>query len=339
MPPLVIGLTIVALGTSAPEVAVSVTSCYAGKTDLAVGNVVGSNLSNLLLILGVTAMVAPLSVARQLFRLDIPVMIAVAAAVLAVGYDGSIGKGEGMTLVIAMTLYLGWTAIEARREGKALEEELSDITPGAVRPSWRGYLSYAASIVGGLVLLVGGSDWLVKGCVELATRLGVGELVIGLTIVAIGTSLPELVISVMAALRGKTDLAVGNVVGSNILNVVAVLGLSGVVAPAGVNVAAQSLDFDIPLMIAVSVACYPVFLSGMGVSRWEGAAMVAYYAAYLGMMIYAFGFRQSEPGSGDLAGFLAPLAVAMVLLCRSRRGGSRRSVGRGSLLVDQRSAR
>ena len=330
VPQLIIGLTVVALGTSAPELAVSVQSCFAGKTDLAIGNIVGSNLSNLLLVLGVAAMVAPLAVNRRLFRLDIPVMLAAAAAVLALGYDGSISRGEGITLVIAMVLYLGWTVAEGRREsqatngqsteGKALEPELYDVTPHAVQSTVRALISNSACLIGGLILLIGGSGWLVEGCVDLATRLGVGELVIGLTVIAIGTSLPELVISVMAVLRGKRDLAVGNVVGSNILNVLAVLGLSAVVAPDGVNVATQSLQFDIPLMVAISAACLPVFLTGMGISRIEGVFMVLFYLSYLAWLVYSFGVASDPPGMGSLVGFLTPLAVAMVgLMWHSRR--------------------
>lgn len=323
VPPLIIGLTVVAFGTSAPELAVSVQSCYVGKTDLAVGNVVGSNLSNLLFILGTAAIVAPLSVSGQLFRLDIPVMIAAAAALYALGSDGELSPPEGITLTILMVLYLAWTVVEGKREGKKLEEELADLTPDPVPSTWREFTANGAAFVGGLILLIGGADWLVDGCVDLATRWGVSELVIGLTIVAIGTSLPELVISVLASLRGKRDLAVGNVVGSNILNILAVLGVSAVVAPAGVAVDAQSLRFDIPLMVAVSVACFPVFLTGREVTRTEGAAMLLYYAAYLAWLVYSFGVADSAPSYGSLMGFLAPLAAAMVLLAVKRRRAGR----------------
>ncbi|MEQ8849830.1 calcium/sodium antiporter [Botrimarina sp.] len=321
VPPLVIGLTVVALGTSAPELAVSVQSCYVGKTDLAVGNVVGSNLSNLLFILGAAALVAPLSVSGQLFRLDIPVMIAAAAALYALGADGELSRGEGITLTIAMFLYLAWTVTEGKREGKALEEELADLTPDPVPATWRAFVANGMSLVGGLILLIGGSDYLVDGCVVLAERLGVSELVIGLTIVAIGTSLPELVISVLASMRGKRDLAVGNVVGSNVLNILSVLGLSAIVAPDGVNVDGQSLRFDIPLMLAVSVVCFPVFLTGREVTRPEGAAMLLYYLAYLAWLVYSFAVVGLAPGYGSLAGFLAPLAAAMVWLAVKRRRG------------------
>ena len=320
VPPLIIGLTVVAIGTSAPELAVSVQSCFAGKTDLAVGNVVGSNLSNLLFILGAAAMVGPLAVSAQLFRLDIPVMIAAAGALYALGLDGDLSRGEGITLTIAMVLYLGWTVREGKREGTQLEAELDELTPQDVEPSAATFAKNAALFVVGLALLVGGSHYLVEGCVELATRMGISELVVGLTIVAIGTSLPELVISILASLRGRRDLAVGNVVGSNILNVLAVLGISATVAPAGVNVHEQSLAFDIPLMLAVSVACYPVFLTGKQVSRLEGTVMLLFYAAYLAWLVYSFAVVDEPPGYGSLMGFLAPLAVAMVvLLAKNRR--------------------
>ncbi len=314
VPPLIIGLTVVAIGTSAPELAVSVQSCWAGKTDLAVGNVVGSNLSNLLLILGAAAMVAPLAVGNQLFRLDIPVMIAAAGALYALGMDGELSRGEGITLSIAMVLYLAWTVREGKRDAKKLEAELEELTPQDIKLTSVTVIKNIFLVLGGLILLVGGADWLVKGCVDLATKWGVSELVIGLTVVAIGTSLPELVISILASLRGKLDLAVGNVVGSNVLNVLAVLGISSTVAPDGVNVDQQSLSFDIPLMLAVSVAAYPVFLTGKAVNRIEGTLMLLFYASYLGWLVYSFAIANEPPGFGSLVGFLAPLALAMVWL-------------------------
>ncbi|MEO1498642.1 MAG: calcium/sodium antiporter, partial [Planctomycetota bacterium] len=205
VPPLIIGLTVVAIGTSAPELAVSVQSCFKGETDLAVGNVVGSNLSNLLLILGAAALVAPLTVSNQLFRLDIPVMIAAAGMLYALGSDGSLSRPEGITLTILMVLYLAWTVVEGKRDAKKLEAELAELTPDAVPSNWRTYTSNGFQVVGGLILLVGGAGYLVEGCVELAEMWGVSRLVIGLTIVAIGTSLPELVISILACLHGRRD--------------------------------------------------------------------------------------------------------------------------------------
>ena len=322
VPTLIIGLTVVAFGTSAPELAVSVKSCYVGKTELAVGNSVGSNLSNLLLILGTAAIAAPLWVNSQLFRLDIPVMIATAGALLALGLDGQLSRGDGIVLVIAMVLYLSWTVVEGKREGKKLEAELEDMTPSEAPQSTGGILTSLVLFFIGLGLLVGGAEFLVQGCVELASKLGISEAVIGLTIVAIGTSLPELVISVIASLKGKRDLAVGNVVGSNILNIVAVLGISSIIAPEGVVVGEQLLAFDIPLMICVSLACVPIFLTGRGVSRIEGSGMMLFYFAYLGWLAYSIGLLKKSPGFNDFLGFLAPLALAILVLVvvHKRRG-------------------
>lgn len=314
IPPLLIGLTVVAFGTSAPELAVSVQSCYAGNTDLAVGNVVGSNISNLLLILGAAALVAPLSVSRQLFRLDIPVMIGTAAILLGVGWDGIITMGEGIAMVVGLVVYLCWTFILGKREAKALEEELSDLTPCAVKRTKLALFSYVASLVGGLVLLIGGANWLVQACMEIAQQFGVSEAVIALTVVAIGTSLPELAISVIASARGKRDLAVGNVVGSNILNVLCVIGISSIVAPAGVKVSQEFLAFHMPLMLAISLACLPIFLTSFGVSRLEGAGMIFYYATYITWLVYLAVNGLGEPTEASLVGFLIPIGVAMLAI-------------------------
>ncbi len=314
VPPLVIGLTVVAFGTSAPELAVSVQSCYAGKTALAVGNVVGSNLSNILLILGAAAIIAPLTVSRQLFKLDVPVMIAASGILMALGYDGVVSRGEGIAMVIGLVVYLCWTVVEGKREAKALEEELSDITPQQSHRTMLALFSNLAALIGGLVLLIGGAGWLVYACVEIAKLYGITEAVIGLTVVAIGTSLPELAISMIASARGKRDLAVGNVVGSNILNILCVVGLSAVVAPTGVEVAREFLDFHIPFMIGISVACLPVFLSGFGVSRFEGIGMIGFYAAYLAWLVYLSVNQLGEPNHQTLVGFLTALGVAMLVL-------------------------
>ncbi len=318
VPALVIGLTVVALGTSAPELAVTVESCYAGEADLAVGNIVGSNLANLLLILGLAAIVAPLTVSSQLFRLDIPVMIAAAIALFALGSDGSFSRGEGVALVVAMVMYLGWTMREARRESRKLKDEYADMAPHDVPATPKTFVVNTIVGLAGLALLVYGADFTVNGCVELAKRFGVSELVIGLTIVAIGTSLPELVVSVVAAMRGKRDLAVGNVIGSNILNVLAVLGIGAAVAPAGVAVSADSLAFDIPLMVAVSIVCYPVFLSGSSVTRVEGALMLTLYIAYTAWLAYSAAVIGVSPGRGSLVAFLAPLVAAILVLAVTR---------------------
>ncbi|MEM6330682.1 MAG: sodium:calcium antiporter, partial [Planctomycetota bacterium] len=237
-------------------------------------------------------------------RLDIPVMIAAAAALWVLGANGSLSRIEAVGLVLALIAYFIWTVTKGRSEQKQLEAELEGLSPAG----GAGAITLAvAQFVAGLVLLVGGANYLVQGCTELAVAFGVSELVIGLTVTAIGTSLPELVTSLMAALRGKRDLAVGNVVGSNILNILAVLGISGAVSPTGIPVSGDALGFHIPLMVAVSVVCFPVFFTGLAIVRAEGVAMLLFYAAYLGYAAYAA--RTHTPGAAVTLAFVAGLAV------------------------------
>jgi cation:H+ antiporter len=281
--PLVIGLTVVAFGTSSPEMAVSVMSAYSGQADLAVGNVVGSNIFNVLFILGLSAAIAPLIVSRQLIRLDVPIMIGISVLLLLLCLDGNINRFDGVILFGGIIAYTAFQIFQARREKKANADEETIEKP--TTPSQ--WLMNIGLVIGGLVLLVLGSNWLVDGAVFIAQSLGVSELVIGLTIVAAGTSLPEVATSVIASIRGQRDIAVGNVVGSNIFNILAVLGLSSLVSPESINVAASALRFDIPVMIVVALACLPIFFTGRVIARWEGFVFLAYYVIYTVYLILA----------------------------------------------------
>jgi len=291
---LVIGLTVVAFGTSAPELAVSVTSALTGQSDLAIGNVVGSNIFNVLFILGLSALVAPLIVQRQLIRLDVPIMIGASALCWAMALDGAVSRLDGAILFLGVVIYTTLLIRMTRRESAAAAITAATAAPLAVdleaatTPGLRDRIPVQlAMIVAGLVMLVLGSNWLVNGAVEIAHTLGLSELVISLTIVAAGTSLPELATSVLAAYRGERDIAVGNVVGSNIFNILCVLGLSSIIAPQGVAVAPAAIGFDIPVMTAVALACLPLFITGGVVSRWEGAVFIAYYVAYTVYLVLA----------------------------------------------------
>ncbi len=277
----------VAFGTSSPELAVTVGSAYAGEGGVALGNVVGSNIFNVLFILGVSALIAPLAVDRQLVRLDVPVMIGASALTALLALDGRIGRIEGLLLVggiVAYTLYL----VRRTRAAGAHEasEGAGEAPDGAEEASAEGKDERAALprnallVLAGLGLLVLGARWLVEAAVAAATALGVDELVIGLTVVAAGTSLPEVATSVLATLRGERDIAVGNVVGSNIFNLFAVLGLGSVVASGGIAVPPGALAFDVPVMGAVALATLPIFFTGGTISRWEGAVFLGYYVAY-----------------------------------------------------------
>ncbi len=285
--PLIIGLTVVAFGTSAPELAVSTSAAWSDQADLALGNVVGSNIFNVLFILGLSALVAPLLVQQQLIRIDVPVMIACSVLLLLLALDGGISRLDGFILFAGLLAYIGFLLKTARRESPEVQAEYLegvDISEADGKPHWGRNLAYIGA---GLVMLVLGSNWLVDGAVALARSFGVSELVIGLTIVAAGTSLPELATSVMASFRGERDIAVGNVVGSNIFNILCVLGLSAVVSPSGIRVAESALQFDIPVMIAVAVACLPVFFAGRVITRGNGALLFAYYFIYTGFLVLA----------------------------------------------------
>lgn len=320
--PLVIGLTVVAFGTSAPEMAVSVSSSLAGQADIAVGNVVGSNIFNVLLILGVSALVVPLAVDQQLVRTDVPLMLAVSGIMWWFASDQHISRIEGCILFSGLLAYTAWCVISARRESSAIQHEYEEafLEPEKSSGTSRGLsglLWQLSLVVTGLVLLVFGANWLVASASELARRFGISELVIGLTIVAGGTSLPELATSVMAALKGERDIAVGNVVGSNLFNILGVLGLTAILSQSGVAVAEQALHFDLPVMFVVAVACLPVFTTGHEIARWEGALFLSYYVAYTVVLV-----RYSIDGTFPsrhltlLLGFVLPLAaITLVVLC------------------------
>ncbi len=314
--PLVVGLTVVSFGTSAPELAVSVQSAWSGQVDIAIGNVVGSNIFNVLVILGISALVVPLVVHQQLIRQEVPIMIGVSLLLWALAADGSIGRAEGLLFV---GMLLGYTALlvwQSRREGRQVNVEYEEAFGDGV-PGWRNHWSVQiALILAGLALLVLGARWLVEAAVEFARFLGVSKLIIGLTIVAAGTSLPEVATSVLAALRGERDIAVGNVVGSNIFNILGVLGVSAAVAPADLSVAPQVLGFDLPVMAGIAVICLPIFFTDSQITRGNGALLLALYAAYTAYLaMHATGHGALAAYAEIMGGIVLPVvAVVLVVL-------------------------
>ncbi|MEA5512325.1 calcium/sodium antiporter [Crocosphaera sp. UHCC 0190] len=280
--PLVIGLTIVAYGTSSPEMAVAIQSSLAGQADLALGNVIGSNIFNVLVILGLSALAIPLMVAQQLIRLDVPIMIGVSFLTLLFGLDHRIHRSDGIILFIGGIVYTVFLIYQGSKESDSdYDNEYGEKEPLS---GYQWFKNIALMLLG-LGLLVLGSQWLIDSAVIIARRIGVSELIIGLTIVAAGTSMPELATSIVAAFRGERDIAVGNVVGSNIFNILAVLGISAIVSPNGVAVSDAVLHFDLPVMIAIAVACLPIFFTGNVIARWEGLLFLSYYAAYATYLI------------------------------------------------------
>lgn len=280
--PLVVGLTVVAFGTSAPEFAVSFKAAYADQASICVGNVVGSNIFNVLFILGLSSLVVPLIVAPQLIRLDLPLVIAASILTLVLGWDGSFGRIDGIILFTGLVAYTGHSIYASRQTALASApgelDAVLKVEQG--RPLPLRIAIDLGLIIAGLALLVVGANWLVDTAVSFARWLEVSELVIGLTIVSAGTSLPEVVTSLVAGIKGERDIAVGNVVGSNLFNILGVLGLSAIVAPSGIAVSDQVLFFDMPVMIAVALFAFPIFLTGKVISRGEGVALLGFYVAY-----------------------------------------------------------
>ena len=330
--PLVIGLTVVAFGTSSPELAVSIQAGLSGNPDIAVGNVVGSNIFNILFTLGICALILPLLVSRQLVRREVPIMFGTSFLLLILSLDGAIGLVDGLFLFASLIGYITWSIIASRQEtaaAKGSDEPMTIDTIAGKSPLWllgavgglvvalvgyllgwfdlviTGFLAAGALlfiagslfgkggttrggdiahqvgfILAGLGTLVLGAGWLVDSATAIARAFGVSNLIIGLTIVAAGTSLPEVATSIIATIRKERDIAIGNVVGSNIFNILGIVGISAIVTPGGLTVNPLVISFDMPIMIAVALACLPIFFTGFSIARWEGLLFLASYVAY-----------------------------------------------------------
>ena len=325
IPPLVIGLTVVAYGTGAPELTVSLTALSQGQGDLSVGNVLGSNIANILLILGVLALATPLVVSRRLIRIDVPLMVAATIAAYAFSLDGRVARWEGSLLFAAA---LGYTVflVRSSRPARRPDDQGEDYAAAMRRKTVgrENLFLYAALVFAGLAMLIAGSRWLVAAATGFARALQVSELVIGLTIVAGGTSLPELATSLFAALRGERDIAVGNIVGSSIFNLLVALGLAAASAPGGVGVSSAVLGFDYPVLLAASFACLPIFFTGHRIARWEGALFLGYYAAYIVYLaLHARAHSVLPLYSSAMVTFAAPLTFITLAVLSARQWRAR----------------
>lgn len=273
MSPLVIGLTVVSIGTSLPELVVSLDAVVQGNVDVGIGNVVGSNISNIGLILGLAALVSPLQVEAQVIRIDGPILVAVSVLLVALVLDGGISSLDGVVLALGFVAYVGYTVWAADREPGAVQTEFDSGIPGQ-KSLWRDLLFFVLGL-GGLIL---GADLMVEGAVRIARTVGVSHLVIGLTVVAVGTSLPELATSVLAAWRGNGDIAVGNVVGSSIFNILGILGVTALIEPL---VTTSLTVVELVVLVGVAVLVLPLMRSSFTLSRTEGFGLVVLYAGYV----------------------------------------------------------
>lgn len=314
IPAIVVGLTVVAFGTSSPELAVSVGSALDGNADIAIGNVVGSNIFNVLFILGVTALISPLVVHERIIFLEVPLMIVVSVVLFVMTLGGTLTRIEGILLFAGLVGYLLFLIRQSRKEGKDVQAEYeaeyseTDKTPSTV-------IRDVIFVIAGLALLIAGSELFVNGAVEIAESLGVSQLVIGLTIVAIGTSLPEVATSILASLKGERDIAIGNVVGSNIFNILGVLGITAIVSSNGVAAADAAINFDIPIMTGVAIILAPIIFTKREVSPWEGILFLGYYVAYTAYLILdSNGHSQAGNFRIAMLGVVVPLTFLFVLL-------------------------
>jgi cation:H+ antiporter len=282
--PLVVGLTIVAFGTGAPELAVGIQSALAGKTDLLLGNAVGSNIYNVLFILGVCATLTPLWVAPRLIRLDVPIMVGAALTLLLMAQDGVLSGLDGSILIGALVAYTIFVIVQSRKESPRVKDDYAEQIDESIRPDRRFWL-HGLFLLAGLALLGLGSDLLIGGAVAMAQAAGVAEVIIGMTVVTLGTTAPELSACLVATRRGERDIAVGNIVGSNLFNILAVLGVGALVAPRGIEVDSRMLFFGIPVMAIALFACLPVFFAGQAIRRWEGVMFLAFFAVYLANLV------------------------------------------------------
>ena len=304
--PLIIGLTIVALGSSAPQMAISLQATLAQNVDIAVGSVIGSSIFNILVTLGLSALIIPLRVSRQLVRLDIPLMIGASLLVFILAWNEELTRFDGMVLLAALMVYLGLLLRQSRHSTRPPSHDETRQAP---------WFSSLLMIVAGLGMLVYAGHLLLGAAVAVATDLGLSERIIGLTIVAISTSLPELATSLIAALRGQREIAVGNVIGSNLFNLLGVLGVTALIAPTPLSVSPNALDFDLPVMLGVAALCLPIFYSGYRVTRAEGLVFLGLYLAY---GLHVVSFTTGMPLAGKLEHlmlfFVLPALVAFVLL-------------------------
>ncbi|XOQ65649.1 MAG: Conjugal transfer protein TraR [Pseudomonas helleri] len=286
--PLLIGLTVVAFGSSAPQMTVSLQAALNDTPDIAVGSVIGSNIFNVLVTLGLSALIIPLRVSRQLVRLDIPLMIIASALVFGLALSKQLDRLDGAILLVGLVIYLGLLLRQSRHSG---HHHVSHDRPPT---SWPVNV---LMMLMALILLGAAGHLLLDAAVGVATELGLSERIIGLTIIAVSTSLPELATSLIAAFRGQREIAVGNVIGSNVLNLLGVLGLTALISPEPLSVSPNALAFDLPVMLGVAVLCLPVFYTGYRVTRAEGLLFLGLYLAYA---LHVVSFTTGMPLAGRL---------------------------------------
>lgn len=312
--PLIIGLTVVSFGTSAPEIAVALSAIATDHSPIGIGNVIGSNICNVLFILGIAALITPLRVADRLVRFDIPVMILASVLVFGMALDGRLDRLEGVIFLMLSGLYFA-ALFRARSIPIAGEHTVSPL------PATRRSIA-VAMVLSGMLLLFLGARFVIIGATDIARALGASELVVGLTIVALGTSLPEFAATISSLRRAETDLVVGNIVGSNVVNLLVVLGLTATVSKTPLLIPVAVTSFDFPILCVVAFACLPIFFTNSAIERWEGFVFLCYYGVYVAyLMLEQGGHAHLALYRIAMFAFVGPLTVltiAVVIRARQR---------------------
>ncbi len=316
----VIGLTIVAAGTSAPELAVFAEAIAVNDTELAVGSVVGSNIANILLVLGLVAAFGTVRLSSRLVRIDVPIMIAASLLLLLFALDGIVRPLEAAVLVAGVVLFVAFTVRSSRADSALQSAGSTDVaierpveTGSAAIDGGPRLVKDLGLVAAGAIGLMAAATYVVSGAEQIARDLGIPELIVGLTVVALGTSAPEIVTSVVAALRGERELAVGNAIGSNIFNILFVIGVSGLFARPGIGISVDVVAIDLPIMVAVAVACLPLLFWDHTLDRWEGLVFLGYYAAYTAFLVLtATNHGATETFVAAMVWFVLPLTLLTV---------------------------
>jgi cation:H+ antiporter len=322
IPAVIIGLTVVAFGTGSPELFTSAYGRIAGEGGMALGNVVGSVIFNVFFTLGVSAIFAPMTVHSKLLSQEVPVVLVLSVVTVLFSLSGTIAKWQAGVLLLTFFVYTGWMAYQSYFD--TIPAAGVDGDPETVPAPGTHWAVSLFLVLVGLVCLVAGGRFFVTSAARLAASLGVSRELIGLTVVGVGTSLPELITSLVASLRGESDIAVGNVVGSNLFNLTVVLGCTGLLGTGGLPVPAQLMEFDMLVMIAGGVVCLPVMFSGRRLDRWEGVVFVLYYAGYIGyLVLQAAGVLSTPYAREALLLFVIPLSLFTMFVIGYRAGYER----------------
>lgn len=313
--PVVMGLTVVAFATGAPELAISLQAAAEGRPDLVLGNILGSNVANILLILGIAGLVKPLKITKRIIRIDVPMVIAASVLLYVLAMDGSLTPLDGGIILFALLAYSLFMYSQIRKDRAANKKLDSQDLPEVGEPvTTLFYGKYILLLLAGLVLIVMGSRWMVDAAVQIAEILGISELIIGLTIVSIGTSLPEVATSLSSVRKGDSDTAVANVMGSNLYNILLTLGLTIVVAPGALDVSLEVINLDLPIMLIVAGACIPLFIPGSKLDRGEAGGFLFYYLSYMAYLtLMAIDHPFKENFEWFILWICIPLTVGYIL--------------------------